>query len=144
MTINSNKNSNKYKIKQILNKDEEIQEMLEPANLSGVTISYKGGNLEVKNTALNLVKLYNNYPYITDNNLWLNSFIESYKDSENKEIEENEEEFIITLTSNKTENNIKYKKIYINKKDEKPTKMSLMDDSKNTIIYILYNEITLN
>ena len=53
-------------------------------------------------------------------------------------------EIIITITCERNVQNVKYKKLYIDKNNGKPSKMLLLDNSKNTIIYILYNEITLN
>ncbi len=141
ITIESNKNTNKYKIKQIHNNQEDKQEVLEPENIKGVTLSYKNGTLEIKNTKLNLNKIQTNYPYIYNNNLWLNSFIEEYKTTENKKIEENDENIIITV-ENKTEK-IRYKELYIDKKQGKITKLLLQDNSKKTKIYILYTEITV-
>ena len=52
---------------------------MKPENIEGVTISYKDENLEIKNSNLNLSKIYNNYPYLSDNLLWLSSFCECCK-----------------------------------------------------------------
>ena len=79
VTVNSNKNSNKYLIKQSHQEENDEQEVIEPGNISGVKITYKDSSLKVENSKLNLEKIYNNYPYIESNILWLNSFIEEYK-----------------------------------------------------------------
>ena len=105
---------------------------------------YKDNKLEIKNAKLNITKMYDNYPYIVSNNLWLNSFIEEYKISNSKKVDEENNEIIITITCERNVQNVKYKKLYIDKNNGKPSKMLLLDNSKNTIIYILYNEITLN
>ena len=86
VTVNSNKNSNKYLIKQSHQEENDEQEVIEPGNISGVKITYKDSSLKVENSKLNLEKIYNNYPYIESNILWLNSFIEEYKNSTQKGI----------------------------------------------------------
>lgn len=143
VTINSNKNTNKYILTQVHNKDEDVQEIISPENIKGMKLLYKDNTLTIKNTMLDLQKVYNNYPYIESNNLWLNSFIEEYKISKNKKIF-NEDENIIILIEVSMDSKIKYKELYLDKKTLKPTKLLLQDNDKNEIIYILYNEIELN
>ena len=143
VTINSNKNTNKYILTQVHNKDEDVQEIISPENIKGMKLLYKDNTLTIKNTMLDLQKVYNNYPYIESNNLWLNSFIEEYKISKNKKIF-NEDENIIILIEVGMDSKIKYKELYLDKKTLKPTKLLLQDNDKNEIIYILYNEIELN
>ena len=78
--IKSNKNSNKYKIKQTyINNENNTQEVLEPSNIQGVKIIKEGNNLKIENTKLSLTKIIENYSDITQNNLDLMSFIENYK-----------------------------------------------------------------
>ena len=145
VTINSNKNTNKYKIKQTHDENEDIQEILEPENVKGIKFIYKNNTLQIINTNLNLTKIYNNYPYIESNNLWLNDFLEEYKqaDNENKEATENDEEVVLKLEVQNEDSNIKYKELYLDKKTGNPTKLLIQDNNKNTIIYILYSEITI-
>lgn len=143
VTINSNKNTNKYILTQVHNKDEDVQEIISPENIKGMKLLYKDNTLTIKNTMLDLQKVYNNYPYIESNNLWLNSFIEEYKISKNKKIF-NEDENIIILIEVSTDSKIKYKELYLDPKTLNPTKLLIQDNDKNEIIYILYNEIELN
>ena len=145
VTINSNKNTNKYKIKQTHDENEDIQEILEPENVKGIKFIYKDNTLQIINTNLNLTKIYNNYPYIESNNLWLNDFLEEYKqaDNENKEATENDEEVVLKLEVQNEDSNIKYKELYLDKKTGNPTKLIIQDNNKNTVIYILYSEITI-
>ncbi len=140
VTINSNKNSNKYIMEQKHNIDEDYQKVLEPANLQGMEIIYKDNNLKVKNTALKLSKIYKDYPYIDSNILWLNSFVKEYKNSKDKSKKAyKDNENIVIEVAGKNE----IKKLYINEKTGKPEKMSVEDQNKNTLVYIIYNEITL-
>ena len=113
--------------------------------MKGIKFIYKDNTLQIINTNLNLTKIYNNYPYIESNNLWLNDFLEEYKqaDNENKEATENDEEVVLKLEVQNEDSNIKYKELYLDKKTGNPTKLLIQDNNKNTVIYILYSEITI-
>lgn len=143
VTINSNKNTNKYVLTQIHNKDEDVQEVISPENIQGLKLIYKDKTLTIKNTILDLQKVYNNYPYIESNNLWLNSFIEEYKTEKNKRIFNKDENIVMSIEIGGN-SKIKYKELYIDTKTGKPTKLLIQDNNKKSIIYILYNEIELN
>ena len=97
VTVNSNKNSNKYLIKQNHKEKNDEQEVLEPDTIKGVKLIYKDSSLIVENSNLNLEKIYNNYPYIESNILWLNSFIEEYRNSEQRNITEKNEEIVMQI-----------------------------------------------
>ncbi len=140
--IESNKTTNQYRLKQLYSKPNVMKQIIEePSNLANLTISYDGRNMKLKNTNLGLSKVYEDYEYISQNTLWLSSFIDNYND--NSKIRETENEIII-------ENNIIYHPyntkqiLYINKKTSLPTKLEIMDNNKNSKIYIKYNEIKLN
>ena len=97
LTIISNKNTNIYKIIQEYKKDEYcIQEIMEPENIRGVKIEYSNNTLTLKNTSLNLTNVYENYKYIAENNLFLDKFIEDFKNSENSSKEESEYDIILS------------------------------------------------
>lgn len=137
--VKSNKNENKYLIKQRYDKkeNEEIieQEVLEPSNIAGLKIIKKDNNLVIENSELNLKTVYENYEYISDNCLDLISFIKEFKN--NKESNYNKEkETTILKVNNKT--------LYIDNKTNKPIKMEIKDANKNNVVYILYKEINLN
>ena len=139
--VNSNKNTNKYTIKQkYISPDISEQEILEPENIQGVKITKKDNELKVENSRINISKIYNNYEYMTDNCLDLNTFIENYKLNE-KEIYEEKNDEIILNVENKNNKYKRYQTLYIDKKTGKPTKMEIKDNSKNTLIYILYREV---
>lgn len=142
VTVNSNKNSNKYLIKQSHQEENDEQEVIEPGNIRGVKITYKDSSLKVENSKLNLEKIYNNYPYIESNILWLNSFIEEYKNSTQKRISEKNEKIIMQIRR-KNDKKTAIEELILDKKTLKPTQLSIMDNNKNTIVYILYNEIEL-
>ena len=142
VTVNSNKNSNKYLIKQNHKEKNDEQEVLEPDTIKGVKLEYKDSSLKIENSNLNLKKIYNNYPYIESNILWLNSFIEEYRNSEKRNITEKNEEIVMQI-KRKKDKKIVTEELILDKKTLKPTKLSIMDNSKNVIVYILYNEIEI-
>ena len=140
----SNKNSNKYKLKQqYINPNISTQEILEPENLTGIKIIKKDKELKLENSKLNLTKIFENYEYMTDNCLDLNSFIQEYKAIEKSDYEEKENEIVMKI-ENTDSRYQKYKNLYIDRKSGNPTKMEIKDDSKKTLIYILYKEVELN
>lgn len=143
--VKSNKNSNKYKIKQTyINNETNTQEVLEPNNIQGIKIIKEGTNLKIENTKLSLTKIIENYPDITQNNLDLISFIESYKNNSNSKFREENNQIIMETTA-KTENNYqKYETLYISKETGTPIKMEIKDTNQSIIIYIIYNEIKIN
>lgn len=143
ITVKSNKNENKYLVKQIYTDGMCSQEILEPENVKGVKITYESNKLTVENTRLQLTKIYKDYPYICENILFLNDFISQYKENNTyTNLEKNEENIIFTI---KTDN--KYRadeELYINTSTGLPEKLIVQDNNQKVIIYILYNEIKLN
>lgn len=141
LTVQSNKNTNKYLIKQEVNNDIYKQEVIEPDNIKGVQTIYEKGKLTVYNSKLNLNKIYEDYPYITENSIFLNDFIAKYKIAKqnNKFNIQETEDYIILTINNK--NSIE--KLYVQKNSGKPYQIIIQDDDKKNIVYILYKEINL-
>ena len=140
--VQSNKNSNKYILKQkYIGPNNLEQEVIEPENIKGIKIIKNQNELKVENSKLSLSKLYNNYEAMTDNNLDLISFIENYKSSEKSYYEEDNNTIIMKTECKNNNKYMKYKELYVDKNTIKPTKMEIKDDSKKTLIYILYNEV---
>ncbi len=142
--VKSNKNSNKYIIKQKYKGIEEnSQEIIEPNNISGVKIVKEGKNLRLENSNLNLTSIFEYYQYISDNSLDLCSFIEDYKNNEKAQWKEKDNNII--METSKTENKSdKHKILYIDNKSGKPLKMEIKDNNKNIAVYILYKEVIVN
>ncbi len=143
VTIESNKNKNEYVLLQkYIKPNISHQTVLEPSNLEGVEMIYDGTNLTVKNTKLNLSKIYENYKYLSNSFLCLESFILDYKENSDSKIYKDEEQIIL-----ETKNNNKYKqlkKLYLDKNTGKPTKMTIQDINEKSVVYILYNEVKIN
>lgn len=145
VTVQSNKNTNKYILEQKYHKGKkEEQIVLEPSNIEGLTISYENEKLTINNTKLNLQTVYDNYEYITDNNLWLKSFIKDYEEGNSKNISEDSKNIIMTVDISQSSNYGKVKILYINKETGNPEKMLIQDKNQKNIVYILYNEIRIN
>lgn len=144
VTVETNKNKTEYVIRQKLEGVKAEQEILEPSNIAGVTTQYDGNNLKIKNNKLDLETTFQNYQYIVKNKLWLNSFIEDYKLPENTtKLSNTEKEIVLEVKTNENQYN-GYKKLYIDKKTAKPTKMIVQDINQKTLVYILYTEITIS
>ena len=142
VTINSNKNVSKYLMKQEYTANKiEKQTILEPENIKGLEIIYKDGNLEITNSNLNLNKIYSNYPYLSDNVLWLNSFIKCFNENPNNSKIYEQNEFIIMEINNESNKYLSNRKLYINKNTGKPAKLVVQDNNKKDVIYIVYKRI---
>ncbi len=141
--ISSNKNKNQYKIKQeFVEPNVFKQEIIEPNSIKGLVTLYDGNTLRIENSNMNLSKIYENYPYITENTLCLYDFIQNYKKNNKQKLEETKNEIIMQV-----ENDSKYytyQKLYIDKHTKKPSKMEITDKNKKMLVYILYNEIKMN
>lgn len=140
--VKSNKNENTYVLKQQVNNNICTQEVVEPKNMEGTAITYKEGKLEIKNSKLNISKIYENYPYISNNTLFLSDFINEYKNNEKRKIEEENGTIIMKI---ETEGRY-YKKqnLYIDKQTLKPKTFEIIDMNENARINIIYNEIEFN
>ena len=142
LTIESNKNINKYIINQKYSEPNiASQEVIEPKNIEGLRIRYDGNNLEISNSKLNLSTIYENYTYLTNNVLWLSDFIQNYKKNMGKITEQNG---IIIMETERNENKYSMvEKLYIDRNENKITKLIIEDENKNNRIYITYNKIEI-
>ena len=143
--VKSNKNTNKYVIKQEYKKAEkDEQEVVEPINIKGVKIKKEGNKLTVENTNLSLSTIFEEYKGLGENALDLHQFIDDYKSSENSKYEEKDGQIIMYATSNNENKYTKNKALYINKENFIPTKLVVKDNNQNMTINIQYNNIELN
>ena len=144
VTIKSNKNTTQYIMSQEYKKGEYSKQIIEePEQIYGLTMEYKNNNIKIENTRLNLSNIYEGYNYITENNLFLNEFIDDYNNSKEAIRKKNKNEIIITTNCRNTKNKYQTNKILtIDKQTNKPKKMEVQDVNKNTTVYILYNEIS--
>ena len=146
VTVTSNKNQNKYLLTQKYHtSNRSVQEVIEPSSIKGLKMSYDGNNLKVENTSLKISTLFQNYPYVSNNFLWLNTFIEDYQREASSEWIENEKEYMMKVSMKDSSNKYAmHKSLSINKKTGKPIKLEVQDVNQKTTVYILYNEIEIN
>ena len=143
--IKSNKNSNKYILKQeYISPNLNKQEVIEPVNIAGVRIIRNENGITLENSRLELSSFFEGFKYLEDNCLDLSSFINDYSNSNKTEIEENEEIIVMKIALHNENKYKKYKKLYIKKETGKPIKMEIKDNNQKTTINILYNEIEIN
>ena len=146
VTVKSNKNTNAYCINQkYMQPNIAKQEILEPSNIEGLQTIYDGNQLQIINSKLKANTIYENYPYMAENDLWLSSFCEDYKKDDKSICEENENEIIMQTSKRKQDNLDPVKKtLKIDKKTGKPTELTIKDSNEKNTVYILYKEIKIN
>lgn len=142
----SNKNENTYRMVQQNVENEAYKQIVkEPAVIDGMEIVFRENKLEIKNTRLNLSKIYENYQYIANNELILTSFVKDYSGENETSVREDGGQFVMEVKlKNESNKYAKYKTLYVDKKTGKPSKMEIKDVSQNVVVYILYNEIKIN
>ncbi len=143
VTVTSNKTQNEYVMEQEVKDDYCMQEVKQAEAIEGVKIELNQNNLKISNTKLNLEKVYENYSNLLNHAMFLNSFVEDYRNEENTSncFEENGA-WIFEVNLNKNQNTyIKHKKLYVDYKTKKPTKLEIKDNTKKETICIVYNNI---
>ena len=96
------------------------------------------------NKKLELETVFKDYSYIAENRLWLNEFVEEFRNSENAKKTSTENEIVLEIQRNKENKYNANKKLYIDKTTGKPKKMIVKDVNQKVIIYILYTEIEIS
>lgn len=149
VTVQSNKNETKYQLKQsFCMPNIAKQVVLQPSNIEGLQTIYDGKNLTLNHTKLNASTLYENYPSIMNNYLWLNCFINEYQEQKQtgKQTKLSEENNTICMEVNLEGISpyISHKKLFIDKQTGNITKLVIQDKNKKNIVYIVYNEIKMN
>lgn len=143
VSVMTNKNETIYNMKQIYNKNESKTIINSPENIKGMVIENTNNTLKITNPIINMEKVYEDYDFILNNDLFLNVFINDYKNN-SSEIHEQENELILSIKlNNKTSTYIKYKELYLNKETKLPLKLEMKDDSQKTKICIIYNDIKI-
>lgn len=141
ITVKSNKNENKYEVNQIVNNQYSKQEVMSPENLKNMIIELEENKLKILNSNLNMEKIYENYDYVLNNSLFLNTFANDYFNN-NSEIYEKDGKIIVEIKlSNNPNTYIKYKYLYLDAKSHIPEKLEIKDITKNPYISIIYNDI---
>lgn len=143
VTVYSNKNENNYEIYQEVTKEKSIQIVNKPKNIEKLTIEQAGNTVTIKNTKLNLEKIYKNYIEYFSNLLFLDSFSKELE-VKKTDIDIKENSIILKLEHKQDSTYRKYSELELDKKTMKPIKLEVKDKNQKTIICILYTDIEIN
>ena len=143
MIVTSNKTENIYEIEQTVSEGLSVQRVIKPESIEGMIIELDGNNLKILNTKLQLEKIYNDYDILLNNSLFLNVFIEEYRNNISKNYEENGEIIFETKLNNNASTYIKHKRLYVDLETGKPKKLEIKDNTQKTKICIIYNDIEI-
>ena len=144
VTVSSNKNANFYEFEQeVRGQSYSKQLALSPDSLAGMEIIYENGVITIQNTQYSLSNIYENYPFISTNSLFLTSFIEGYRNSDSKKIAEVDGKIQMSYISKINKYNNK-QILYINKAKLEPENLQVYDINNELKVDIKYNEVELN
>ena len=146
VTINSNKNTNKYVVVEKYIKEDNLfsKEIIEPENIKGMLFTYDGENLKIENSRFSFQKIYEKYPYVCEEQNSLIGFIKAFKEAEETRVEELNDEIILNVKLKNGNKYVAYEKLYISKNTGNPIKLEIQNLSQKNTIYILYNEIKID
>lgn len=143
VTVYSNKNENSYEIYQEVDDEKSIQKVKKPKEIENLTIEKTENTVTIKNTNLNLEKIYKNYTEHFSNLLFLDSFSKELE-LENTDINIKENSIILELKNSINSTYRKYTELELDKRTMKPIKLEVKDENKKTVICILYTDIEIN
>lgn len=133
VTVKSNKTTNTYEMKQKVEGDYSYFEVTSTGKIKGLKVEFENKTLKFTNTELKLNRIYDNYEGIMKNSLFLNNFADEYKSTNSTTYKENNT-FIFETDNGK-------KKLYVSGETLKPEKLEIKDNTKNTVICIVYKRI---
>ena len=84
VTVKSNKNTNRYKLLQEVSENREYQKVIEPEVINGTEFLFENGVLKITNSKINAEKIYENYPNLTNNFLFLTDFLREFQKVKNE------------------------------------------------------------
>lgn len=143
VTVYSNKNENTYRIKQEETEEHSFLEVISDGDIKGLNLEYKDNKMILKNTELNLEKIFENYNELSSNYLFLKNFSRDYLESEENEIKEDEETIVIKITLLNSNKYIKYKELYVNKDTGLPEKLIIKNSDKQIKVCIIYINVEI-
>lgn len=149
VNVESNKNKTKYILKQsYVSPNVEKQVVKAPSNIEGLETIYDGSKLTINNSKLNLTSIYENYQYLTDNFLWLNSFISDYQNAKSNgkstKLYEENNQVIMEVALSSENPYVANKKLVIDRATGEIKKLIVQDKNQKSLVYILYTEIKIN
>lgn len=141
--VTSNKNENIYSMYQLYNENTSKMVINSPENIKDMEIELNNNVLKITNTKINMEKIYENYNLVLNNNLFLNVFLEDYKNNESSYYEENNEIILETKINSSNNTYIKFKELHLDKITGLPKELIMKDNTKKTCISIIYNDIKI-
>ena len=114
-----------------------------PKEIENLTIEKTENTVTIKNTNLNLEKIYKNYTEHFSNLLFLDSFSKELE-LENTDINIKENSIILELKNSINSTYRKYTELELDKRTMKPINLEVKDENKKTVICILYTDIEIN
>ncbi len=144
VTVYSNKNSNTYNLNQYKMDDYQRQEIINNDENYGLIIESENGKITIKNTALDLASVFENYNEVTSNATCLDSFIEDFKLSDKTEITEDEQYYMLFVKVKNSQNKyLDNKTLYVNKKSNQIEKIEVRDVNNNRTVLIEYTRFEI-
>ena len=143
--IISNKTEKDYKMCQEVIDNKSTQKVLNEKDEEIIEIVLENNKLKIVNKILNLEKIYEEYEVLLNNSLFLNVFLEEYKNEENNhQIYEENGEIILEIELIKNMNTYaKFKRLHINKDTKAIKELTILDDNQKIRACINYNNIEI-
>lgn len=141
VTVISNKNESYYTMRQEAGENSSKLTINTPENIKDMTIEIENNVLKITNTRINMEKIYSDYEFVLNNNLFLDTFIEDYEKNDSKVYEQNDEIILETKLNNNTY--VKFKELHLDKTTGVPKELIIKDNTKRTCISIIYNDIKI-
>lgn len=132
--IESNKTTNTYKMKQKVLDNCCSLEVTSTGKINGLKIESIDDNLKIQNTELKVDKIYENYKPLINNTLFLNTFINKFKESSGTTYI-NDDKLIFEVFN--------FGKLYVDTKTVKPVRLEIKDNTKKSNICINYISIEI-
>ena len=143
--IISNKTENDYKIYQDVTNGKSTQKVLNEKDEDIIEIVLENNKLKIANQILNLEKVYEEYSTLLNNSLFLNVFLDEYKNEENNhKVYEENGDIILEIELVKNINTYaRFKRLHISKDIKSIKELIVLDDNKKIRACIKYNNIEI-
>lgn len=144
--INSNKNTIRYKVRQeYVHPSKYRMEIIEPQFLAGVETKSDGSETTISNPGIKGDNLYitENIKAISENSVFLTSFINSYLFSEKATMRKNGEKYILKTESGSKNQYIHFQILTLNQKGI-PETLEMNDLEGRQRMLVTYDEFTYN